>query len=293
MLGGLGRFGGGWRRRMQSGVQAEERRMRRPPRPRRGQPPPQRPSEEEIRAAVEQARQAQYGWGARQLNQLRRHWMIGRREQLDFETLTNRRLRETRWRRPTLTEMERVPIAPYGTGVDIHPALRDLLHIIHGNPRATAPGPQGQPVSPQIDRALGANNYSRGHGSGHVAGLGLSVDLTLPHSPLGARGFYGYDDAVRLLLRVHRAVQALGGDWVCLYNDFDVANEVNRQTGTRNVVFMGATTRRGGRPTSLNWHGPTVLHFHLDYSPPANYGATPAGETPGGGSGAAPQLQPP
>jgi hypothetical protein len=41
------------------------------------------------------------------------------------------------------------------------------------------------------------------------------------------------------------------------------------------VVFTGNTEhqrprRRGdppGRVTGLNWHGPEVLHFHLDFTP--------------------------
>ncbi|HEX6027277.1 MAG TPA: hypothetical protein VFZ00_35080, partial [Solirubrobacter sp.] len=272
--GARARFGGEWQARMNARIRQAERDTSRR---RRGEPPP---TPESIEAAVVAARTEQYHWAIRRFQHVRRGWMIGRREQLDFDTLMTGRAAGLGNLRPEEGEVERVPIEPYGTGQPIHPALRDLLHVLHGNARETA-GAEG--VRPAIDRTFRANNYSLGHGSGHVGGLGLSVDLTLVNTPLDDRGFWRFEDAVALLMRVHAAATALGGKWIVLYNDFAVANEINARTSGRHVMFVGTTphqrpARRGdppGRATGLNWHGPEVLHFHLDFTPVAR-GAGPA-----------------
>ena len=268
------RFGQEWQGQMRGRIARAERAASRR---RRGE---RAPTPEVIEAAVVAARTEQFHWAIRRFQQVRRGWMIGRREQLDFDTRMTPRARGLGNLAPGAAgQAERVPIAPYGSGHPIHPGLRDFLHILHGNPRATVGA-----ASPNIDRTFRANNYSLGHGSGHVGGMGLSVDLTLANAPLDDRGFWRFNDAVALLMRVHTAATELGGNWLVLYNDFAVANEVNARTGGRHVVFTGNTShqrpaRRGdppGRVTGLNWHGPEVLHFHLDFTPAASGREHPA-----------------
>jgi hypothetical protein len=111
-----------------------------------------------------------------------------------------------------------------------------------------------------------ASNY-RGHGGGSFNDRGFSLDLFL--KGLDARGFYQPTEAIRLLHAVHDAAVAVGAEWRVIYNDYDVANAVNRGLGRQHVIFMGTTRKSGKRVSGLNWHGPDplILHFHLDLSP--------------------------
>ncbi|HRA69172.1 MAG TPA: hypothetical protein PL187_24305, partial [Caldilinea sp.] len=108
-----------------------------------------------------------------------------------------------------------------------------------------------------------AGNYA-GHGGGSWAGKGFSTDLFLK-APRDPRGFWEHATAVDFLLALDATAKALGARWRVLYNDFGVAQEVNRATGSRNVEFVGSSG--GGK---LNWHGPAplILHFHLDLEIP-------------------------
>src|SRR5205807_4306238 len=111
-----------------------------------------------------------------------------------------------------------------------------------------------------------AGNYT-GHGGGSWAGKGYSVDLFLSgkNAQKDERGFWLHDVAVRFLLNLDKAAQVVGAQWRVLYNDFSVAEDVNKATGVRNVTFMGSPLE--GK--NLNWHGPDplILHFHLDIAP--------------------------
>ena len=109
-------------------------------------------------------------------------------------------------------------------------------------------------------------NY-RGHGGGAFNGRGYSLDLAIPGRD--GRGFYPPAEAIRFLRAVHAAAGAVGAQWRVLYNDFTVADAVNRERGARHVLFMGTVRRRGATVAGLNWHGPhpLILHFHLDLAP--------------------------
>lgn len=181
-------------------------------------------------------------------NTIARGWMNGRREEVDFQTLGA----GGRW---------------LDLGTLLPPPGNDQLEPLDG-----APG--DVPVQPLMNRLLRelrsrssdftrANNYSRTHGGGSHKGRGLSVDLYM-RGPLDERGFYQRERAAVMLLALDGAANAVGAEWRVLYNDFSVAAAINRHTGIRRVVFVGHT-RPGG--TNLNWHGPLILHFHLDIAP--------------------------
>jgi hypothetical protein len=127
------------------------------------------------------------------------------------------------------------------------------------------------------------SNY-RGHGGGAFLNRGYSLDIFIPGRD--SRGFYKKEDAIRLLRAVHAAAGAVQARWRVIYNDFAVADAVNRQLGRRHVIFVGAAQKNKAKMvTGLNWHGPDplILHFHLDLAPlgGANLdeAETPTGET--------------
>jgi hypothetical protein len=196
--------------------------------------------------AIEKVRCAQEVWLAERMNWLRTGWMMGRREQVDFDTLMPASLRALpRFGAPALAAGARpglVPIEPEGTGSPLTPEAKAFLVALRR--RATA---------------FDANNYP-GHGGGSFAGRGLSIDLSL-REPVDRRGFYPRDQAVAFLLHVDAAAGAAGLRWRVLYNDFAVAQHINKLKGALHVRFIGKPAG------NLNWHGPLVLHFHLDLAP--------------------------
>jgi hypothetical protein len=109
-----------------------------------------------------------------------------------------------------------------------------------------------------------AANY-RGHGGGSFADRGRSLDLTLP-VPRQANGFYDPAAAIRFLLAIDAAAADLGMEWRVLYDDASVAMAVNGQLGRQRVAEVANTSRneRTHAIENINWHGPLVLHFHLD-----------------------------
>ncbi len=111
-----------------------------------------------------------------------------------------------------------------------------------------------------------ASNYRR-HGGGKFNNRGHSLDLFI--KGLDDRGFYPKDGAVKLLRAVHEAASAIGAQWRVIYNDFQVADVVNRALSRQHVIFVGSTRKTGNTVTGLNWHGPAplILHFHLDLAP--------------------------
>lgn len=206
--------------------------------------------EEEFRDTITGANNR---WGRRcQLRSVARMWMFGVREQLDFLTLgTSGRSLEAFAPPPKSAAGDQL--------VDIEP------------PATTSGGAKVQPIMNTFLRELrsraprhSAYNYP-GHGGGSFNGRGYSIDLELS-SPKDERGFYQRPAAVRFLLTIDDAARAAGVQWRAIYNDYAVAAAVNRHLDRRRVVFVGQP-RRGGRQIGLNWHGPLILHFHLDITP--------------------------
>jgi len=175
-----------------------------------------------------------------------RGWMAGRREEVDFQTLG--------------AGGRHLPI----DGM-LPPQSADRLEPLDRRPK----DPPVQPLTNRLLRELWArspgttaDNYPD-HGGGSFKNRGFSLDLRIG-GPLDDRGFYPRDRAVAMLLALDAAASAVGATWRVLYNDFAVAAAVNRHTGLRQVVFMGQVRPNG---TNLNWHGPLILHFHLDVAP--------------------------
>ncbi|MGX9432107.1 MULTISPECIES: peptidoglycan-binding protein [Bradyrhizobium] len=182
---------------------------------------------------------------------LRRAWMISREEEMRFRT------------------------EPSGGSLgDFGPPAQRVELVSH----ASIDGSDKAPVAPimvrffaQLHRrygaGLGAGTY-RGHGGGSFNDRGYSLDLFLNRRD--ARGFYLRDDALSLLRAVNETAKAMPAKWRIIYNDFAVADEINRETGKPNVIFAGTTRKdKNKRVTGLNWHGPhpLIIHFHLDLAP--------------------------
>lgn len=268
MQGALGRFGAGWRAAMANRLNREraklEKELKARPKVKKGEtPPPQRPSEEidaEIEARLTQKRCEESAWVANQLEGINHGWMVGKREEVFFKTVKQN---------------------VKALGKDFKPprdvSPEELVQI----PQDLKSGSEAMPgVAPEVVAFLlklqklepnfKVGNYA-GHGGGSWAGKGYSLDLYLSgkNAQKDERGFWQHDAAVLFLLNLDRAAKAVGAQWRVLYNDFSVAEEVNRTTGVRNVTFMGSPLE--GK--NLNWHGPDplILHFHLDIAPSASF----------------------
>ncbi len=265
--GALARFGPGWLRTMQAKQDNERKRIlkEKTPKPKgaKGDPSPPAKSREEIAAEVEaempEVRCEQKQWALDQLEAISHAWAVGRREEVDFRTV-QQKVAFLKDFKPTyeVAEADRVAI-PSNLQSDkkmpgVAPEVAEFLSQLAADPQTPA---------------FTAGNYS-GHGGGSWAGKGFSVDLFLKASK-DQRGFWQHTVAVNFLLILHNTASALGARWRVLYNDFGVAEEVNRSTGSRNVEFMGSS---GGG--NLNWHGPDplILHFHLDLEIPQKGPAT-------------------
>ena len=191
-------------------------------------------------------------WGRKcYLRSVARMWMFGVRERLDFITLgTSGR---------SLGSFA-PPAKPTGGDqlVDIEP------------PATTDDGAKVQPIMNTFLRELrnqaarhSAYNYLR-HGGGSFRGRGYSIDLELS-SPKDERGFYQRPAAARFLLAIDAAARAAGVQWRAIYNDYAVAAAVNRYLDRQHVIFVGEILR--GPKLTLNWHGPLILHVHVDIVP--------------------------
>jgi peptidoglycan hydrolase-like protein with peptidoglycan-binding domain/LAS superfamily LD-carboxypeptidase LdcB len=182
---------------------------------------------------------------------LRRAWMISREEEMRFRTES-----------------------AGGSLGDFAPPAQRVELVSH----ASIDGSNKAPVAPIMVRffaelrrrygaGVGAGTY-RGHGGGSFNDRGYSLDLFL--NKRDERGFYLRDDALRLLRAVNDTAKAMSAKWRIIYNDFAVADAINRETGKRNVIFVGTTRKdKSKRVTELNWHGPhpLIIHFHLDLAP--------------------------
>ncbi len=130
----------------------------------------------------------------------------------------------------------------------------------------------------QLEPKFTAGNYG-GHGSSGFAGKGFSLDLYLPDSTKkDRRGFWDHSAAVNFLLHLAAAAQQADAEWHVLYNDYSVAEEVNRNLGVRRIAFTG-NIDKGGK---VNYHGPAPLklHFHLDIAPTIALPTSPATKAP-------------
>jgi peptidoglycan hydrolase-like protein with peptidoglycan-binding domain/LAS superfamily LD-carboxypeptidase LdcB len=181
---------------------------------------------------------------------IRRAWMISREEEMRFRTE-----------------------ASGGSLGDFAPPARKVELVSH----STIGGSDKAPVAPITVRfvaelrrryaGVSAGTY-RGHGGGSFNDRGYSLDLFLKGRD--DRGFYRRDDALRLLRAVNDTARSMSMKWRIIYNDFAVADAINRETGKRNVIFVGTTRKdKNKRVAGLNWHGPDplILHFHIDLAP--------------------------
>ena len=183
-----------------------------------------------------------------------RAWMISREEQMHFQTDPGAGVK---------------PLGPFNP-----PAAKVELiaeGLIEGSDKAPV-APLTARFARQLKRTFPGvqmSNY-RGHGGGPFLNRGYSLDLFLEGRD--ERGFYKPEQVKKLLRAVSSAARSVGAGWRCLYNDFQVADAINREFGHRHVLFIGAVSRdRSKRVTGLNWHGPNplILHVHLDLAPVA------------------------
>ena len=264
--GAFARFGTSWLNTMQARLDAKRKQITReknakPKVPKGETPPPAKSPDEiakEIEADMADVRCEQKQWALQQIEDIARAWAVGRREQVDFQTIKQTASYLSTFG-PTYTPTTTVDI-PADIQSDkgmpgVAPEMADFLTALKSDPKTAA---------------FKAGNY-RGHGGGSWAGKGFSVDLTLS-PPLDQRGFWQHSAAVAFLMQIDATAKAQGARWRVLYNDFRVAEEVNAATGTRNVEFVGDSSA-----TSLNWHGPAplILHVHLDLEIPQKPALTP------------------
>jgi soluble lytic murein transglycosylase-like protein len=182
-----------------------------------------------------------------------RAWMVSRQEQMNFQLSSSADIK---------------PLQNF-----VPPSQNVLLvssKLIDGSNKA--------PVAPIIVKFvevlyhqylgnLGVSTY-QGHGGGKFDNRGYSLDLFI--KGLDSRGFYKREDAIKLLQTVQEVAKAVHLEWRVIYNDFSVAEAINRETGQKHVIFMGTVRRdKNKRVIGLNWHGPAplILHFHIDLVP--------------------------
>jgi hypothetical protein len=190
-----------------------------------------------------------------------RAWLISRREQMRFQLAQPAGLQPLRNFGPPASRvvLTSSPLIEESKDAPVSPLLIQFV----------------QELRKRYANKFTASNYP-GHGGGSFNNRGYSLDLTI--NGRDARGFYPPDAAIRFLRAVHQAAHHVGAEWRVLYNDFTVADALNRETGVAHVLFMG-TVRRAANKTvkGLNWHGPhpLILHFHLDLAPGIRVTGTP------------------
>jgi hypothetical protein len=201
-------------------------------------------------------------WLANEIERYVHAWMVERREELDFYTVKQpgvsplpRSFKPPR----DVPEEERLPLP--GAETKDPPVAPELAGFTKQLMSALKRADSNFAFSP--------SNYP-GHGGGAWAGKGYSVDLTLTGKSyrLDERGFYEHRAAVAFLKTLADVAKNSGVTWWrVLYDDFAVAEEVNRYTGFRNV------TNTANVAHGLNWHGPDPmkLHFHLDIAPATSF----------------------
>jgi hypothetical protein len=177
-------------------------------------------------------------------------WLVSRHEQLGFNTTSYPA--HVAFNRPALPPAPRVA-TPLVEGSDKAPVTATVIRFVEELKKR--------------HNGFSASTY-RGHGGGAFNEKGYSIDIYLK-KPKDNRGFYQPRDAVAFLQAVHAAAKAASVEWRMIYNDFSVADAVNRALNKRHVIFVGGVRTNRGQVTGLNWHGPDplILHFHLDLIP--------------------------
>jgi hypothetical protein len=203
----------------------------------------------EVEAEMVQIRCKQMGFAYNRLEWLKHGWAVKSREKVDFDTLAS-------WGKFLGKD--------FAPTYEIHePELVEIPRPVKGQEKKPMPGIAREFAAflTQLDDdpatpAFTAKNY-RGHGSKGFVNKGFSVDLYLDDSNLDPRGFYPVPLAVKFLLTLNKTANSFQppARWRVLYNDFRVADQVNKETGLRSVGFV-------------DWHGPLVLHMHLDIEIP-------------------------
>jgi hypothetical protein len=199
-----------------------------------------------------------FGQGRFTVDALARAWMLSREANMRFQAGS-----------PGVKPLGRFEPAPDAVSLTAHPHIGDSRKA----PVAPLLGRFVDELRKRYKAPMNAFTY-RGHGGGKFHGRGYSLDLTIEGRD--GRGFYPPDRAVTFLRAVHDAATAVGAQWRMIYNDFDVADTVNRALGRAHVVFVGKARKTGKTVSGLNWHGPEplILHFHLDLAP--LWGASPS-----------------
>ena len=79
-------------------------------------------------------------------------------------------------------------------------------------------------------------------------------------------GFFDQQVAFSFALAIDRACSSNGATFQILYNDFVVAREANKVIKNGRLFNVDNVTGEGGGNMNLNWHGPLVTHFHVDFA---------------------------
>lgn len=275
------RFGPGWLRQMQARLDRERARITKEksalPKAKKGEPPPTpRPKadvDKEIEAEMTDVRCDAEQSVLGDLEAIARAWAVGRREQVDFDTIPQTGVAFQKAFDPTYTpaaaDLVQIPAGVREGGASatltgVAPEVGDFLTELQAAQQA---------VTPSLKPPFTASNRA-GHGGGSWAGKGFSLDISIP-APRDKRGFWDPNAAATFLMTLDATAKRFGARWRVLYNDFSVAQAVNKATGSRNVVFIGDSSG------NLNWHGPAplILHFHLDVEIPKGATATPLAGT--------------
>ena len=115
------------------------------------------------------------------------------------------------------------------------------------------------------------NNVEGDHASGGFEGRFRSLDMypsggpSRIQKPFGELGFFDKQIAFDFAMAIDRAV-AGKGSFQILYNDFEVARELNKVLKNGRMFNQDNVVADKAGPKNLNWHGPLVTHFHVDFA---------------------------
>ncbi len=206
--------------------------------------------QQDYRDTVEGAR-LRWAKPGRAAPDITRAWMIGRGEHLRFQTAAAKLPGMARFA-PPANRGEQLVSARIIDGSNVAPTASSTVRFVE--------------ALKSRNSDIRVSTY-RGHGGGSWKDRGYSLDLFF--STMDTRGFYPSDQALRFFRDLAATAASTNHEWRALYNDFAIADEVNRSEGKRRVVFVGSARRDGPRVLGLNWHGPSplILHIHLDIAP--------------------------
>ena len=112
------------------------------------------------------------------------------------------------------------------------------------------------------------------HGSGGFQGRFRSIDA-YPQDNTYRHGetlkFFDQQPAYEFAMAIDDAAANLGFTYQILYDDFVVLREFNKRAkhgsmSLQDNVEKACDTHGVCRPANLNWHGPLVTHFHIDFA---------------------------